>query len=108
MKTRDVCIENFSLHPNRYHTLTGLAWYVALKITEVRLKLLSDPDMLLMVEKGIRGVAMTSHRYGKTNNPYMGDKYDKTEPSKYLVYLDANNLYRWAMQQELSTHVLNG
>ena len=49
--------------------------------------------MLLMIEKGIRGgVSMISTRYGKANNPYMGDSYDPNQPTKYISYLDANNL----------------
>jgi len=75
-----------------------------LKITEVELELLIDPDMLLMVEKGIRGgVSTISHRYGEANNLYMGNKCDKTKPSKYLTYLDASNLYGLAMSQDLHT-----
>ena len=50
--------------------------------------------MLLMVEKGIKGgVSMISNRYGKSNNKYMGDMFVASEPSKYIAYLDANNLY---------------
>ena len=76
----------------------GLAWDAALKITEVKLELLTDPDMLLMVEKGIRGeISMISNRYGAANNPYMGDKYNANEATNYITYLDANNLYGWAM-----------
>ena len=60
--------------------------------------------MLLLVEKGIRGgVSTISHRYGEADNPYMGNKCDETKPSKYLTYLDANNLYGWAMSQDLPT-----
>ena len=72
---RDICIENYSLDPAHYYTAPGLAWDAALKVTEVELELLSNMDMLLMVEKGIRGgVSTVSNRYGKSNNRYMGDK----------------------------------
>ena len=102
---RDICIENYKLDLAHYYTTPGLAWNAALKVTEVKLELLSDMDMLLMVEKGIReGVSMISNRYGKANNKYMGDMFDASEPSKYITYLDANNLNGWAMSKPLSTH----
>ena len=101
---RDVCLTNYELDPAWYYTAPGLAWDAALKKTEVELELLSDPDMLLMVEKGIRGgVSSIMHRYSKANNKYMGEDYNPTEPSKYLQYLDANNLYGWAMSRPLPT-----
>ena len=57
--------------------------------------------MLLMVEKGIRGrICHSVHRYARANNKYMKN-YDKNIESSYLVYLDANDLYRWAMSQKL-------
>ena len=51
---RDICIKNYKLDPAHYYTAPGLAWDATLKVTEVELEVLSDPDMLLMVEKGIR------------------------------------------------------
>ena len=102
---RDICIKNYKLDPAHYYTAPGLAWDAALKVIKVELELLSDTDMLLMVEKGIRGgVSMISTRYGKANNKYMGDSFDSSEPSKYIQYLDANNLYGWAMSKSLPTH----
>ena len=102
---RNICIENYELDPAHYYTAPGLAWDAALKITGVELELLPDIDMLLMVENGIRGgVSMVSNRYGKVNNKYMGDSFDAKEPSKYITYLDANNLYGWAMSKPLPTH----
>ena len=102
---RDICIKNYKLDPAHYYTAPGLAWDAALKITEVELELLSDIDMLLMVEKGIRGgVSIISNHYGKANNEYMGDMFVASETSKYIAYLDANNLYGWAMSKPLPTH----
>ena len=98
---RDVCLDNYHLDPAFYYTAPGLAWDACLKITKVRLELLTDYDMLMMIEKGIRGgVSMISTRYGKANNPYMKD-YDSDQPTKYISYLDANNLYGWAMCKPL-------
>ena len=100
---RDVCLDNYRLDPAFYYTAPGLAWDACLKITKVRLELLTDYDILMMVEKGIRGgVSMISTRYGKANNPYMKD-YDPDQPTKYISYLDANNLYGWAMCKPLPT-----
>ena len=102
---RNICIRNYNLDPAHYYTAPGLSRDAALKVTEVKLELLSDPDMLLMVEKGIRGgVSMISNRYGKANNKYMPESYDASKPSKYITYLDANNLYGWAMSKPLPTH----
>ena len=102
---RNICIKNYKLDPAHYYTAPGLAWDACLKMTDVKLELLSDIDMLLMVEKGIRGgVSMMSNRYGTANHKYMGDKFNPSEPSKYLTYLDANNLYGAAMSMKLSTH----
>ena len=95
---RNICIKNYKLDPAHYY-------YAALKVTEVKLELLSDIDMLLMVEKGIRGgVSMISNRSGKANNKYMDNRFDDKEPSKYIAYSDANNLYGWAMSKPLPTH----
>ena len=97
--------KNYKLDPAHYYTAPDLAWDACLKMTDVELELLSDIDMLLMVEKGIRGgVSMISNLYGTANHKYMGDKFNPSEPSKYLTYLDANNLYGAAMPMKLPTH----
>ena len=101
---RNVCLRHYKLDPAWYYTSPGLAWDACLKMTGVNLELLHDQDMLLMVEKGIRGgVSMISKRYGRANNKYM-EEYDTSLPSKHIIYLDANNLYGWAMSKKLPTH----
>ena len=90
---RDKCIEIYELDPAHFLSAPGLAWQACLKKTKVELELLTDIDMLLMVEKGIRGgICQATHRYAKANNKYMNN-YDKSIESSYLMYLDANNLY---------------
>ena len=102
---RDNNLKIYGLDPVHYFTAPGLSWDACLKITGVELELLSDPDMLLMWERCIRGgISMISNRYGKANNKYMKGGFDKNKPSKYLIYLDANNLYGWAMSNKLPTH----
>ena len=102
---RDICLENYKLDPAHYFTAPGLSWDACVKMTCVQLELLTDVDMLLMVEKGIRGgVSMVSKRFSKANNKYMDKKFDSNKPSKYIQYLDANNLYGVAMSMDLPTH----
>ena len=92
------------MDPAHFYTAPGLAWKACLKKTGIRLDLLLDPDMLLMVERGIRGgITQSVHRWAAANNPYMGSEYKPSEPTRYLQYLDANNLYGWAMSQPLPT-----
>lgn len=83
---------------------SGLAWQAALKMTGKKLELLTDPDLLLFIEKGLRGgIAIIFKRYAKDNDPYLDD-YDPHQPLNYLLYSDANNLFEWAMSQPLLTH----
>ena len=101
---RDICLKNYGLDPVYYYTAPGLAWDACLKMTKINLELLSDVDKLLMIEKGIRGgISIISNRYGKANNKYMAD-FNKKELSKYLMYVDANNLYGCAMSEKLPVH----
>ena len=102
-KFREVCMENYGLDPTHFCTAPALAWQACLKKTGITLDLIRDVDMLLMFERGIRGgITQVVKRYVRANNKYMKD-YDPQEPSRYLQYLDANNLYRWAMSQLLPT-----
>ena len=120
---RDTCLKNYKLDPAHFYTAPGLAWQALLKAAaeycqheekregcklcpdELRLELLTDINMLLMVEKGIQGgIKQAVKRYAKANNKYMKDPYNPNEKSLYLQYLDANNFYGWAMVQNLPTH----
>ena len=98
---RNICIKVYELDPDHFLSLPGLAWQACLKRTNIKLELLTDYDMLLMVEEGIRGgICHAIHRHAKANNKYMKN-YDKNKESSYIQYLDANNLYGWAMSQKL-------
>ena len=101
---RKTCLKHYKLDPAHYYTSPGLAWDACLKETRQELQLLTDYDMLMMVEKGIRGgISHISKRYAEANNKYMKD-YNPDKESVYIQYLDANNLYGWAMSQPLPTH----
>ena len=98
---RNMCMKVYELGPAHFLSLPGLAWQACLKKTNVKLELLTDCDMLLMVEEGIRGgICHSIHRYAKANNKYMKN-FNKNEESSYIQYLDANNLYGWRMSQKL-------
>ena len=93
---RDKCIEIYELDPAHLLSAPGLAWQACLKKTGVKVELLTDTDILLMVEEGIRGgICQAVYRYAKANNKYMNN-YDKRKIISYLLHFDANNLYGWA------------
>ena len=97
---RNMSIKVYELDPAHVLSVPGLAWQACLKKTEVKLELLTDVDMLLMVEKGIRGGCHAIYRYAKANNKYMKN-YNKDKEESFLQYLDDSNLYGWAMSQKL-------
>ena len=100
---RKTCLKYYKLDPCHYFTSPGLSWDAMLKMTNIKLELMTDIDMFQFIEKGLRGgISYIANRYGKANNKYM-KKYDEKAPSKYIMYLDANNLYGWAMSQYLPT-----
>ena len=101
---RKTCLKHYNLDPAHYYTSPGMAWDACLKETGQELQLLYDYDMLMMFERGKRGgITRISKRYAEANNKYMKD-YNPDKPSTYIQYLDANNLYGWAMSQSLPTH----
>ena len=94
-------LEIYKLDSIYFVSASGLAWQACLKKTKVKLELLTDYDMILMIEQGIRGgICQATHRYAKANNKYMKN-YDKNIESSYIEYLDVNNLYGSTMSQKL-------
>ena len=96
---RSMHLKIYELDPACFLTAPGLAQQAAFKKTKVRLDLLTDINILLMVEKGIRRICHSIYLYAKANNKCMND-YDKNK-ELYLHYWDVNNLYGWAMSQKL-------
>ena len=100
---RKTAMATYGLDPAHYLTLPGYSWDALLKLTNVELELLTDSNMYLFIEKGLRGgISMVSHRHAIANNPQM-ENYDPEQPTSFLQYLDANNLYGWAMSQPMPT-----
>ena len=100
---RKTCLQYYKLDPCHYFTSPGLSWDAMLKMTNIQLELMTDIDMFQFIEKGMRGgISYIANRYGKANNKYMRE-YNEKAPLKYIMYLDANNLYGWAMSQYLPT-----
>lgn len=98
---RKLCKGIHKLDASQYYTAPGLSWDAMLRTTKIELELLMDPDMYNFMRKGIRGgLTQCCKRYSKANNKYLKD-FDPSKPSTYLMYLDANNLYGWAMSQYL-------
>ena len=100
---KKTCLQYYKLDPCHYFTSPGLSWDAMLKMTNIKLELMTDIDMFEFIEKGLRGgISYIANRCGQANNEYMKN-YDEKAPSKYIMYLDANNLYGWAMSQSLPT-----
>lgn len=98
---RDACYKNYELDFCYYYTAPGLSFDAMLKHTGIELELLDEEEMYEFCESGIRGgLSQISTRHAKANNKYM-KVYDPTKQDSYIVYLDANNLYGWAMSQFL-------
>lgn len=100
---REICLEKYKLDPAQYYTAPGLSWDAMLKLTGVELELLTDIDMIHFFKKGIRGgISQCSERKHIANNKYLPN-YDPNEPTSFITYLDATNLYGHSMSQFLPT-----
>ena len=100
-KFRNMCLKHYDFDPCYFASTPALALEACLKKTGVEIELLTDIDKILMNEEGIRGgITQAIRKYASANNKYM-KKYNPNQKSSFLMYLDANNLYRWAMCRKL-------
>jgi len=99
---RKICLKIYKLDPINYVTAPSISWDAMLKYTNVNLELISDGDMYNFLKRAIRGgLTQCTQRIYIANNKYI-TKFDSSKPNNYLSYIDANNLYGWAMSQPLS------
>ena len=96
-------MQYYKLDPCHYYTSPGLSWDAMLKMAGIKLELMTEIAMFQFIEKGTRGgISYIANRFGEVNDKYMKE-YNKEKPSKYIMYLDANNLHGYAMRQYLPT-----
>ena len=95
----DTCLEYYGLDPCHYFSTPGLSWDSMLKMTRIELELISDIEMYLFIEERMRrGISYIAKRHSKANNEYI-KCYDSSKESKFITYLDANDLYDWEKSQ---------
>ena len=95
------CLKYYGLDPCHYFSSPGLSWDAMLKMTKVELEKISNLDIHLFIERGMRGgICCVSKRYSKANNEFCPD-YDETKPKVFIKYLDMNSLYGKAMSEYL-------
>ena len=98
---RNMCIKFYGVDPVYFLSAPGLTWQACLKKTSVKLELITDVYILLMIEKGIRGgICHSVYRHAKANNKYM-KIYNENYESSYITYMDANDLYGYAISKKL-------
>lgn len=101
---RNESMKNYGIDPAHHFTGPGLAWSAALKMTECKLSLITDPDVYLFWESGLRGgIAQISNRYALANNGYIPQQYSANDENSYIILKDCNNLYGAAMRSYLPT-----
>ena len=92
------CLKYYGQDPCHYFSSPGLGCDAMLKMTGIKLEKISDIEKSLFTEKGLRGISYIAKRHAKSNNKYMND-YDPKKQSKFISYLNMNNLYGWAMSE---------
>ena len=101
LKTLEINLLKIRTWTTSFLSAPGLAWQAWLKKTDVKLELLTNIDVLLMLQKRIRGGVFNSiDQYAATKNKYM-KKYNTDNESSNIMCLDPNNIYGWAMPQKL-------
>ena len=96
------CLKYYGLDPAHYYSTPWMAWDTKLKMTDIKLELFTERDMLDVIDKGTRGgICCISQKYARTNNPYHPETYDASKSFNYLLYLNMNNLHGTAMTQPL-------
>ena len=99
---RKTCFKTDGLDPTHFFTSPGYSFTAALKQTNEEIELLQDPQMHELFERGIRGgMCFTNKHFIHANNPYMDNDFDPIKPTKWLLYIDENNLYGNALSQRL-------
>ena len=102
-KNRNDNLKNYGLCPSHYLNSPALSWDAMLNMTKVECEFIPDPHMFIFFEKGMRcGTSHISNRYSKASNKYL-ESYDLKQQSKYIVYLDASNLFSYAISKILPT-----
>ena len=100
---RNVCYKVYGLDCCYHYTAPCLSWDAMLKCTRIKLELLTDIQMYLFFESGLKsGISQIFHRYAEANNKYLKN-YDESKEDSYILYLDDNNLYGGAMYEYLPT-----
>ena len=102
-KFRKQSLDNYGLDPSHFYSSPGLSWSACLKMTGVELELFDNEEMYTFMERSIRGgISMITKRFAKANNEGCVE-FDPQKPISYMIYLDANNLYGWALSQFMPT-----
>ena len=95
-------LDEYLLDPAYYMSAPQLAWNALLKYIDRPINLITDPEIYRMIQPNIRGgICHASVRYARANNKLMGSLYYPTKPTFYIMYVDANNIYGWAMSHPL-------
>ena len=99
---RNNSLNEYQLDPAYFVSAPQLAWNALLKHINQSIPLITDPEMYRMIQSNIRGgICHASVRSARANNKLMGSLYDPTKPTSYIIEVHANNLYGWAMSQEM-------